>query len=306
MAQVLMKAVLLRGYGDVSQLSYEDVPEPLAAAGEVLVKTIAVSINPIDWKLRRGDLKEMMPLEFPTILGRDLSGEVVVLGEGVEGLKVGERVFGLVNRSYAEYVVCKPVDLARTPENLDGFDAAALPLVLLTGSQVIEVGVRPRPGEIILITGAIGGVGRTAVHVAKQHGAYVIAGVRSEQRIEAENLGADRVIALDDEKEIAALPELDAIADMVGHETIDRLLPHIRKNGVLASVLGPPASAVGRDLRVVSVFAQPDSARLEELGGEIARELFSIPISKRLKLAQIREAQQLAEHGGIGKIVLTP
>jgi NADPH:quinone reductase-like Zn-dependent oxidoreductase len=304
MAQVLMKAVLLRGYGDVSQLSYEDVPEPLVAAGEVLVKTIAVSINPIDWKLRRGDLKEMMPLEFPTILGRDLSGEVVALGEGVEGLKVGERVFGLVNRSYAEYVVCKPVDLARTPENLDGIDAAALPLVVLTGSQVIEVGVRPRPGEIILITGAIGGVGRTAVHVAKQHGAHVIAGVRSSQRAEAEGLGADRVIALDDEKEIAALPELDAVADMVGHETIDRILLRIKKNGVLATVLGAPPSAEGRDLRVVSIWAQPDSLRLEELGREVARGLFSIPISNRFKLSQIREAQQLAEKGGIGKIVL--
>jgi NADPH:quinone reductase-like Zn-dependent oxidoreductase len=276
----------------------------VAAAGEVLVKTIAVSINPIDWKLRRGDLKEMMPLEFPTILGRDLSGEVVALGEGVEGLKVGERVFGLVNRSYAEYVVCKPVDLARTPENLDGFDAAALPLVVLTGSQVIEVGVRPRPGEIILITGAIGGVGRTAVHVAKQHGAHVIAGVRSSQRAEAEGLGADRVIALDDEKEIAALPELDAVADMVGHETIDRILLRIKKNGVLATVLGAPPSAEGRDLRVVSIWAQPDSVRLEELGREVARGLFSIPISKRFELSQIREAQQLAEKGGIGKIVL--
>ena len=306
MAQVLMKAVLLRGYGDVSQLSYEDVPEPLAAAGEVLVKTIAVSINPIDWKLRRGDLKEMMPLEFPTILGRDLSGEVVALGEGVDGLKVGERVFGLVNRSYAEYVVCKPVDLARTPENLDGIDAAALPLVLLTGSQVIEVGVRPRPGEIILVTGAIGGVGRTAVHVAKQHGAHVIAGVRSSQRAEAEGLGADRVIALDDLKEIADLPELDAVADMVGHETIDRILPRIKKNGVLATVLGAPPSAEGRDLRVVTIWAQPDSVRLEELGREVARGVFSIPISKRFKLSQIREAQQLAEKGGIGKILLTP
>ena len=306
MAQVLMKAVLLRGYGDISQLSYEDVPEPLAAAGEVLVKTIAASINPIDWKLRRGDLKEMMPLEFPTILGRDLSGEVVALGEGVDGLKVGERVFGLVNRSYAEYVVCKPVDLARTPENLDGIDAAALPLVLLTGSQVIEVGVRPRPGEIILITGAIGGVGRTAVHVAKQHGAHVIAGVRSSQRVEAEGLGADRVIALDDLKEIADLPELDAVADMVGHETIDRILPRIKKNGVLATVLGAPPSAEGRDLRVVTIWAQPDSVRLEELGREVARGVFSIPISKRVKLSQIREAQQLAEKGGIGKILLTP
>ena len=304
MTQRMMKAVLLHGYGDVSRLSYEDTPMPVAGTGEVLVKTIAVSINPIDWKLRRGDLKEMMPLEFPTILGRDLSGEVVALGEGVEGLKVGERVFGLVNRSYAEYVVCKPVDLARTPVNLDGIDAAALPLVLLTGSQVIEVGVRPRPGEIILITGAIGGVGRTAVHVAKQHGAHVIAGVRSSQRVEAEGLGADRVIALDDMKEIAGLPELDAVADMVGHETIDRILLRIKKNGVLATVLGAPPSAEGRDLRVVTIWAQPDSVRLEELGREVARGLFSIPISKRFKLSQIREAQQLAEKGGIGKIVL--
>jgi NADPH:quinone reductase-like Zn-dependent oxidoreductase len=306
MTQRLMKAVLLHGYGDVNQLCYEDAQMPVAAAGEVLVKTMAVSINPIDWKLRRGDLREMMPLEFPAILGRDLSGEVAALGEGVSSLKVGERVFGLVNRSYAEYVVCKPVDLARTSENLDGIDAAALPLVLLTGAQVIELGVRPRPGEIILITGAIGGVGRTAVHVAKQHGAHVIAGVRSSQRAEAEGLGADRVIALDDLKEIAGLPELDAVADMVGHETIDRLLPHIRKNGGLATVLGAPASAEGHNLRVVPIWAQPDSVRLEELGREVARGLFSIPISKRSKLSQIREAQQLAEKGGIGKIVLTP
>ena len=275
-----MKAVLLHGYGDVNQLSYEDAPMPVAAAGEVLVKTISVSINPIDWKLRRGDLKDMMPLEFPAILGRDLSGEVVALGDGVIGLTLGERVFGLVNRSYAEYVVCKPEDVAKIPETLDPIDAAALPLVLLTGAQVIELGIRPRSREVVLVTGAIGGVGRTAVHVAKQHGAYVIAGVRSGQRIEAENLGADRVIALDDVKEIAALPELDAVADMVGHETIGRLLPHIKKNGVLATVFGAPASAEGRDLQIVAVWAQPDSVRLEKLGQEVARGLFSIPIGK--------------------------
>jgi NADPH:quinone reductase-like Zn-dependent oxidoreductase len=306
MTQKMMKAVLLHGYGDVNRLSYEDVSLPVPAAGEVLVKTIAVSINPIDWKLRRGDLKEMMPIEFPAILGRDLSGEVVAFGEGVTGLKVGDRVFGLVNHSYAEYVVCKPEDLAQTPEALDGIDAAALPLVLLTGAQVIEVGIRPRPGEVILITGAIGGVGRTAVHVAKQHGAHVIAGVRSSQKKEAEGLGADCVITLDDEKEIAALPELDAVADMVGHQTIDQILPHIKKNGVLATVLGAPASSEGRDLRVVAIWAQPNSARLEQLGREVAQGVFSIPISKKLKLSQIGEAQQLAEKGGIGKIVLTP
>ena len=83
MAQTMMKAVLLHAYGDVSQLSYEDAPIPIPATGEVLVKTIATSINPIDWKLRRGDRKQQWPLAFPSILGRDLSGEVFALGEGV-------------------------------------------------------------------------------------------------------------------------------------------------------------------------------------------------------------------------------
>jgi NADPH:quinone reductase-like Zn-dependent oxidoreductase len=306
MTQKMMKAALLHGYGDVNQFFYEDVPMPAPAAGEVLVKTIAVSINPIDWKIRRGDLKEMMPINFPVILGRDISADVVALGESVTGLKSGDRVFGLVDHSYAEYVACKAGDLARIPDALDAIDAAALPLVLLTGSQVIEVGIHPRPGETILITGAMGGVGRTAVHVAKKHGVHVIAGVRSSQKKEAEGLGADRVIALDDEKDIADLPELDAVADMVGHETIDRILPHIRKNGVLATVLSAPESAKGRDLRVVAVWAQPDAARLEQLGREVAQGLFSIPISRKFKLSQIGEAQQLAEKGGIGKIVLTP
>lgn len=211
-----------------------------------------------------------------------------------------------MNRSYAEYVVCKPEDLAPTPGTLDSINAAALPLVLLTGAQVIEVGVRPRSGETILIIGAIGGVGRTAVHVAKLHGARVIAGVRAHQKEEAKGLGAERIVALDDEKEIAGLPELDAVADMVGHDVIDRILPHIRKKGVLATVVGAPQSAQGRDLRVVAVWARPDSTRLEELGSQVARGLFSIPIARKLKLSQIHEAQHLAEKGGIGKIVLTP
>jgi len=306
MVQTTMKAVLLHAYGDVSQLSYEDAPMPVAAAGEVLVKTIAVSINPIDWKLRRGDRREQWPLTFPAILGRDLSGEVVALGEGVTSLQIGERVFGLVNRSYAEYVACKAEDLASIPDGLDPIDAAALPLVLLTGSQVIELGVRPEPGQVVLVTGALGGVGRTAVHVARQHRAQIIAGVRSSQRIEAESLGADRVIALDDPKDIAALPELDAVADMVGHEIIDQLLPYIRKNGVLASVVGVPASAAGHELRLAPIFAKPNSARLEDLGRDVARGELSIPIGRKFKLSQIQEAQQLAEAGGVGKIVLTP
>ena len=138
--------------------------------------------------------------------------------------------------------------MARIPDGLDPIEAAALPLGLSTGSQVIELGVRPESGQVVLVTGALGGVGRTAVYVAKQHGARVIAGVRSSQKVDAENIGADSVIALDDSNEVDALPELDAIADMVGHDVIGQLLPHIRKNGVLASVVGVPASDADRGL----------------------------------------------------------
>jgi NADPH:quinone reductase-like Zn-dependent oxidoreductase len=301
-----MKAILLQGYGSVDQLIYKDVSIPVAAAGEVLVKLIATSINPIDYKVRRGDMKGIMPLEFPAILGRDLAGQVVALGDGVTALAVDARVLGLANRTYAEYVTCKAEILAAMPEGLNPVEAGALPLVLTTGTQLIELGVRPRSGERLLITGALGSVGRTAVHVARQHGAYVIAGVRATQRDAAEDLGANQVVAVDDEKELAGLREVDAIADTVGGALIDRLISLIRGNGVLATVVGKPQSATGRDVQVQEVRAQPDAKRLAQLAQEIALGAFTIPIAKKLKLAQIRQAQELAEKGVAGKILITP
>jgi NADPH:quinone reductase-like Zn-dependent oxidoreductase len=301
-----MKAILLQGYGSVDQLIYRDVSIPVAAAGEVLVKLIATSINPIDYKVRRGDMKGIMPLEFPAILGRDLAGQVVALGDGVTAVAVDARVLGLANRTYAEYVTCKAEILAAMPEGLNPVEAGALPLVLTTGTQLIELGVRPRSGERLLITGALGSVGRTAVHVARQHGAYVIAGVRATQRDAAEDLGANQVVAVDDEKELAGLREVDAIADTVGGALIDRLISLIRGNGVLATVVGKPQSATGRDVQVQEVRAQPDAKRLAQLSQEIALGAFTIPIAKKLKLAQIRQAQELAEKGVAGKILITP
>lgn len=299
-----MKAILVRDYGDVNQLIYGDAPDLKPGPGEVLIKMFATSINPIDWKLRRGDLKEWMPLTFPAILGRDLAGEVVALGDGVKARKVGDRVMGMVSHTYAEYVVCKAEDLAPIPANLSFEKAAALPLVVTTGAQLIEDGVRPRSGETVLVTGALGGVGRTAVHVAKQHGAHVIAGVKSEQKKDAEGLGAASIVALDDDSEIAALQELDAVADTVGQNVIAKIIPHIRKNGVLATVVGAPDAAKGRDIRVQQVFARSDSARLEQLAYDVATGKFSMPIRKQFKLSEIRRADTEAEAGGIGKIVL--
>ena len=301
-----MNAVLLHGYGSVDQLVYEEIPIPLAGAGEVLVKMSSTSVNPIDYKIRRGDMKEIMPLQLPFIPGYDLAGQVVALGEGVTSDKLDALVMGVTDHTYAEYVVCKAGILAPIPAGLDPNETGAFPLVLQTGAQLIELGVAPRSAVRLLITGALGSVGRVAVHVARKLGAYVIAGVRSNQRAEAEKLGVNEVIAVDDESQLSSLTALDAVADTVGREVIDRLIPHIRKNGVLATVVGKPKSADGRDLQVHEVWSKSDPKRLQELAGELARGEFTIPITKRLKLAEIRQAHVLAEKGAGGKIVITP
>jgi NADPH:quinone reductase-like Zn-dependent oxidoreductase len=292
-----MKAVVLYEYGDVDQLQYKtDQPEPPFGPDEVRVRGRATSINPIDWKLRSGAARARMPLQLPAILGRDLSGEVTEFGRDVTQFKKGQRVMALAFGTYAEFTTVKANILAPIPDGLSFEQAAALPLVLTTGAQLIERGVQPQPGWTILVTGALGGVGRTAVHVALKHGAHVIAGVKSSQRDDAAKLGAERVVALDDDKDLAALHDLDAIADTVGGGTIAKLLGAIKPGGVLGSVLGEPKEAAGKNVQVRAFMAQPDATRLHELAEDVARGEFTIPIAKVFRLEEARQAQDFAEN----------
>jgi len=300
-----MKAVVLTNYGDVDKLEVREVPEPKPGRGEVRLKAAATSINPVDWKLRSGALKGMMPLDLPAILGRDTSGTVAEVGPEAGAFKVGDKVFGLIKQGYAEQVVAKAAELALVPAGLDLRDAAALPLVLTTGAELIEDAVRPQKGWTVLVTGALGGVGRTAVFVAKQHGARVIAGVRAKQKAEAAELGADQVVALDDDAELGKLPPLDAIADTIGGKVTDKLLPLLKKGGTIGSVVGEPPGAKGRDFNVRAFMASPNPKRLAELAAQVASGALKMPIGKRMPLSQAGEAQKLAEKGGVGKVLLT-
>lgn len=301
-----MKAIVLTAYGDVDKLELREVPDPRPGPGEVKVKVAAAGLNPVDWKLRSGALQKMMPLQLPAVLGRDVSGTVLEVGQGVTRFRPGDKVLGLVNGGYAEQVVASEESFAQLPDGLDLRDAAALPLVTLTGAQLVEEATRPGKGERVLVTGAVGGVGRAAVHAAKKLGARVIAGVRANQKGEAQELGAEQVVAIDDDAAIAGLPQLDAVADTVGGETIAKLIPRIRKGGALGSVVGEPAAAKGRDLRVRAFLAHADPARLRALAEDAARGELTIPVEKRLPLEKAREAQKLAERGGVGKILLLP
>ncbi len=171
-----MKAVVVHQYGGPEVLKFEDYPDPVPGPGEVLVRVAATSVNPIDYKRRAGLTKDIYPLHFPGLIGVDMAGTVVKIGPGVEGFSVGDRVFAMADNTYAELCAVKAAMLAKVPQGLDLIQAAALPLVTTTGNQLLAAtGIKA--GQTVLVVGAGGNVGRSAVFTAKQRGATVIAGV---------------------------------------------------------------------------------------------------------------------------------
>lgn len=299
-----MKAVVVRQYGGPEVLKFEDYPDPVPGPGEVLVRLAATSVNPIDYKRRAGLTKDFYPIKFPGLMGVDIAGTVARVGPAVDGFSVGDRVFAMANDTYAEFCVVKAAILAKVPEGLDLIQAAALPLVTTTGYDLASA-IGLKVGQTVLVTGAAGGVGRSAVFTAKERGATVIAGVRKTQLDEAKTIGADQVVATDDDNAIANLPLLDAVADAVNGATAEKLIARVKPQGVFVSVLGPPQNA-GKypAVKVVPVFAQPDPKILVLMAEAFRDGKLVIPISRKLPLRKAGEAQAAAEKGGIGKVLL--
>jgi NADPH:quinone reductase-like Zn-dependent oxidoreductase len=299
-----MKAVVLTAYGDVDKLELREMPDPRAGSGAIVVRMAGASINPVDWKMRSGQARARFPVEFPGILGRDASGRVVEVGKGVTAFAMGDRVLGLVTGAYAELVAAPAEAWAKIPTGLDLAEAGALPLVLLTGVQLIDA-IEPTERDTVLVTGAAGSVGRAAVFAAKERGARVWAGVRASQRAEGATVGADAVVALDDDADLAKLPVFDAIGDTVGGDVIKKLFARVKAGGVLGSTVGEPVGARERGLVVRAFMAHPDSAMLAKYAAAVAERKLTIPIAMKLPLASAAEGQTLAEkkHPG-GKVLL--
>src|ERR1700743_69402 len=212
-----MKAVILEEYGGPEKLKFEEnVPDPQVRGNTVLIATAAASVNPIDWKMRSGMRNKDFPLSFPAILGRDVSGVVRAVGSEVKHFKPGDRVLALSNATYAELVAVKDSDVTHLPDGLEIADAAGLPLIALTGDQLVRIATNVQKGQTVLVTGALGSVGRAAVHTAKKIGATVIAGVRGKELDEARSVNVSRVLASDDDEAIRKFQQADAISDTVG------------------------------------------------------------------------------------------
>ena len=302
-----MKAVVLHEYGGPEKLKFEDnVPDPQINGDTVLIAAAAASVNPIDWKLRSGMRRKDSPLSFPAILGRDVSGVVRAVGANVKHFKPGDRVLALSWATYAELVAVDDEDVTHLPDGVDLADAAAIPLISLTGDQLVRLATNVKKGQVVLVTGALGGVGRAAVHTAKKMGAQVIAGVRGKELDDASALGVSDVLAIDDDKAIEKFRLVDAIADTVGGEVAAKLIAKVKQNGSFGYTAVLPENAVAQNLavKITRVFTKPDPSKVREFADAVRDGKFVLPIGRRMPLCDAAEAHVLGEKGGIGKILL--
>lgn len=301
-----MKAVVLHEYGKPNQLKWEDFPDPKPGRGEVLVRVQAASINPVDWKMRSGAAKNLFPVQFPGVLGRDCAGVIRELGEDVEDFNVGDRVFALAWATYAELCVVKASELAKIPEGLDIATAATIPLVSVTGDQLIREAAQAQSGQTIILTGTVGSVGRCAQFCCNELGVKVIAGVRKQQIEEAKSLGAAEAVDIDDDKTFAQLGIVDAVADTLNHDIATKLLGKVKPGGNFGSVLGPPQGAnLHPTVNIHAFTAHPDPQTYVHYAEAVRDGKLKLPVECVMHMEDAAEAQALAEKGGVGKIVLT-
>jgi NADPH:quinone reductase-like Zn-dependent oxidoreductase len=297
----------MTAYGGPDVMNYQDMPDPTLGPGDVLIKVAGVGINPEDMLERNGVLKDQFPLQFPAIIGLDVSGTVAAVGDGVTDLTVGDRVCGWSYHTYAELVADKAAFFAKVPETMDLVDAAAIPLVGVTGSQLITVASAVRSGLTVLVAGAAGAVGRCAVYMAKAVGAHVIAGVQRFQLDQADSIGADETIALDDPAAFAAIPQVDVVANMLRGKAATALLAKVKDGGTFATVTGAPDGAEGYPkVRVVPFRSKQDRAGIAFIADAVQAGKLTIPIGLREELKNAGDAQAAFTKGGIGKVLLTP
>jgi NADPH:quinone reductase-like Zn-dependent oxidoreductase len=302
-----VKAIRFYEYGGPEKLKYEDnVPEPALSDDSVLVETSATSVNPIDWKVLSGARQKDFPLKLPAILGRDVSGVVRAVGRNIRTFKPGDHVLALAREAYAELVAVEGSTLTHLPDGVNLVDSAAIPLVALTGDQLVRLAARAQRDQRLLVTGALGSVGRAAVHTAKKLGVNVIAGVRAQQLTQARTLGVFDAVAIDDDSAIAGLAMVDGVADTVGGETAAKLLGRVKNGGTFGytSVLPEEMYKLNPTVTFTRVIARPDASKLREFADDIRDRKFLLPISRRMPLRDAGEAHALAQRGGLGKIVL--
>src|SRR6266700_4865994 len=315
-----MKAVRIHAFGDIDVLQYEDVERPEPQAGEVLVRVRAAGINPVDYVSR----EQPIPLTtgtkgLPYILGWDISGEVVTLGEGVTQFAVGDEVYGMPRfpgeaKGYSEYVAAPVADLARKPQKLTHQEAAGVPLAALTAWQALFDTAHLQAGQTVLITGGAGGVGHYAIQLAKAHGARVLTTTSTRNVEFVHELGGD--IVLDYTRQTltdGVTEEIDVVLDTIGEDVLRDAFKVVRRGGWIVSLpahLGVKAQgsqlAPQYGVRFELIAVHPSGEQMAAIARLADNGQFKTSIDALFALQDAAQAHRLIEGSHVrGKLVLT-
>jgi NADPH:quinone reductase-like Zn-dependent oxidoreductase len=305
-----MKAIRIHQYGGPEVLAQVEMQRPVPGANEVLIKVRAASVNPVDWKIRAGYMKDFLPLTLPATLGSDISGTIEEVGPGAVRFKRGDEVYaslGLEGGGYAEYAVAKEEIVAAKPSTLDHVQTAAIPVAGLTAWQTLFEVAQLRAGQNVLIHAAAGGVGNFAVQFAKAKGAYVIGTASSRNLGFLRELGVDKAVDYQKTRFEDVVDDADVVLDTIGGDTQERSFKALKKGGVLVSIVQPPSQELAAKYGVRALFygAHPSSTDLTEIAKLIDSGKVKTVVETVLPLAEARRAHELSQSGHArGKIVL--
>jgi len=298
-----MQAVLMRETGNPDVLRVEDVERREPQGDEVLIRVHAASVNPMDWKYRRG----LAEKQLPAVLGIDVSGTVEV--SRADGFAEGDEVFGMAaSGAYAEFATASASAIAKKPSGVSHEQAAAIPVAGMTAWQALFARGGLERGRSALIAGAAGGVGHFAVQFAKHAGARAIGTGSSRNRSFVLELGADEYVDYTSQDVAEAVGDIDVAFDTVGGETTQSLLPTLREDGILVTIAGAPPeeAARRRGVRAELLVMSPDPDQLTRIAELVAGGAVHVEIAEVLPLSEIQRAHEQSESGHTrGKIVLS-
>ena len=306
-----MLAVRIHQYGSRDALSLDDIPIPDIAPDEVLVKVVAASVNPVDWKVREGYLAQMIPHPLPLTLGWDVSGVVVAVGGEVSNWREGDAVFARPdlarNGTYAEFAAIRASECARKPATISHVEAASLPLAGITAWESMVDTAAVQAGQRVLVHAGSGGVGSLAIQLLKDLGATVIATTSERNRALVESLGADQVVDYRTARFTDVVEPVDAVFDTLGGQVQEDSWQVLKPGGIQVSIISPPDAdqAAARGVRQGFVFIGPNAPVLTRLAAMVDSGRLRPVIGAEFALRDIAAAHALSESGrAVGKIVL--
>ncbi len=305
-----MRAAVIHDYD--TEIEIAEIDAPALHDDSVLINVHAASVNPIDYILQSGAMKDNIPLEFPHVMGFDVSGEITEVGKGVTGFKVGDAVFARANQqdagAIAQVARVKADEMALKPDNISHAEAASVPLAGLTAWQALITKAKLKKGDKVLIHAGSGGVGTLAIQIAKHFGAHVATTCSPRNADLVRALGADVVIDYNTQKFENELSDYDIVFDMLGGETLNRSFKVLKNGGVLVSIKGQDTDnlAPEHNVRFEWFFMEPDGAMLADLGKLIEDGKIKTVIDTTYPMDETAQAyKDLKDGHAVGKIVIT-